>query len=63
LGLHHLFYKGATCPLGLQGCASPGAATPGAAFPGADPRGSPPPINVTPHLSIEASNSTAIPLL
>jgi hypothetical protein len=29
----------------------------------ADPRGSPPPINVTPHLSIEASNCTAIHLL
>jgi hypothetical protein len=29
----------------------------------ASPRGSPPPINVTPHLSIEASNCTAIHLL
>jgi hypothetical protein len=100
LGLHHLFYKGAAGPLGLQGCTTPGAASPvcrlpcsrtpsgaspgagplglqgrqpirvtggapplGAASPGAGPRGSPPPINVTPHLSIETSNSTAIPLL
>jgi hypothetical protein len=45
-------------PLGLHGCASPGAASPRAG-----PRGSTPPINVTPHLSIEAPNSTAIPLL
>jgi hypothetical protein len=37
--------------------------TPGATSPGAGPMGSPPPINVTPLLSIEASNSTAIPLL
>jgi hypothetical protein len=29
----------------------------------AGPRGSPPPINVTPHLSIDASNSSAIHLL
>jgi hypothetical protein len=29
----------------------------------AGPRGSPPPINVTPHLSIETSNCTAIHLL
>jgi hypothetical protein len=26
--LHHLFYKGAAGPLGLQGCATPGAASP-----------------------------------
>jgi hypothetical protein len=50
LGLHHLFYKGAAGPLGLQGCgplglqlcAFPGAATPGAASPGVGPRGSSP---------------------
>jgi hypothetical protein len=68
LGKHHLLYKGAAGPLGLQGCATPGAAspraaTPGAVSPGAGPRGSPPPINVTPHLSIEVSNFTTIPLL
>jgi hypothetical protein len=44
LGMHHLFYKGAAGPLGLQGCATPGAASPVAATPsgvspGADPLG------------------------
>jgi hypothetical protein len=33
VGLHHLFYKGAAGPLGLQGCATPGAASPVAATP------------------------------
>jgi hypothetical protein len=31
VGLHHIFYKGAAGPLGLQGCATPGAASPVAA--------------------------------
>jgi hypothetical protein len=33
LGLHHLFYKGAAGPLGLQLCASPGATSPGCRLP------------------------------
>jgi hypothetical protein len=61
VGLHHLFYKGVAGPLGFQGVRR--GATPGAASPRAGPRGSPPLINVTPLLSIEVSNSTAIPLL
>jgi hypothetical protein len=42
MGLHHLFYKGAAGPLGLQGCATPGAASPGAGPLGF--QGVPPPL-------------------
>jgi hypothetical protein len=42
VGLHHLFYKGAAGPLGLQGCATPGATSPVAAtLSGASPGASP----------------------
>jgi hypothetical protein len=47
-------------PLGLQGRQP--IRVQGVPPPLAGPRGSPPPINVTPHLSIEASNCTTIHL-
>jgi hypothetical protein len=78
LFLHHLFYKGAAAPLGLQGCAaspgagslglqlcaSPRAASPGAATPGAGPRGSPPPYkcNTSPINRIIQFHSYSSPL-
>jgi hypothetical protein len=37
VSLHHLFYKGAAGPLGLQGWRTPGNASPVAATPGPPP--------------------------